>query len=538
MDSNNNYRKGGTSHRRRKRHYYWGRIIAALAIMLILLGGVVYLLIRLFGNGGDIDSKPSTLKTTSEDERTTEASAEPTTPASALSEQERAVLEKAELMAAMYDYEGAISCIEKEIPQTMNLSEISNFLDSCRAKSMTLVKWADNSQITHIFFHILVEEEAVAFSSQNYKATDYNTVMTTKEEFLKILNIMYDKGYVLVHLSDIAAVEPQADGTEKMVYQPIMLPEGKIPFVLSQDDLCYYEYMIDAGKNVTDGESLTGYATKLVLTEDGTLTNEMEMKDGSKKYGSFDVVTVLNDFVEEHPDFSYHGAKGTIALTGYNGIFGYRTSYVAYGPGDTTYPSAHIYDNPNIEADRAAAKKVADALRADGWKIASHTWGHMRMTNFDASAPAEQFYRDTDWWESEVETLVGETDIIIFAYGADIGSFRGYTAENQMYRYLKSKGFSYFCNVDASVHCWVQLKGNVTSEDGTYSDSGYLRQGRRNLDGQRMLESILYPEKERLSDLFDSKEVFSRLRPLAPAGTESYLGIKLPETYDPNTLFD
>jgi len=343
---------------------------------------------------------------------------------------------------------------------------------------------------------------------------------------------------VLVHLSDIAAIEVQEDGTEKMVYQPILLPEGKIPFVLSQDDLCYYEYMEDAGKSVTDGESLTGFATKLVLTEDGALTNEMKMKDGSVKTGSFDVVTILDDFVEEHPDFSYHGAKGTIALTGYNGIFGYRTSYVSYGPGDTTYPSAHLYDNANIEEDRAAAKKVAEALKADGWKLASHTWGHMRMTNFDASAPAEQFYRDTDWWESEVESLVGETDIIIFAYGADIGSFRGYTADNQMYLYLKQKGFNYFCNVDASVHCWVQLKGHVASEDGSYSDSGYLRQGRRNLDGQRMLESILYPEKERLSDLFDAKEVFSRLRPLPAQGTGSYLGITLPATYDPDTLFD
>ena len=39
-----------------------------------------------------------------------------------------------------------------------------------------------------------------------------------------------------------------------------------------------------------------------------------------------DVLTILEDFIEAHPDFSYRGARGTIAVTGYNGIFGYRTS--------------------------------------------------------------------------------------------------------------------------------------------------------------------------------------------------------------------
>ena len=34
----------------------------------------------------------------------------------------------------------------------------------------------------------------------------------------------------------------------------IMLPEGKLPFVMSQDDLCYYPYM--------DGD---GFASRIVI---------------------------------------------------------------------------------------------------------------------------------------------------------------------------------------------------------------------------------------------------------------------------------
>ena len=35
---------------------------------------------------------------------------------------------------------------------------------------------------------------------------------------------------------------------------------------------------------------------------------------------------LLQDFIDEHPDFSYKGAKAVIAFTGYNGILGYRTA--------------------------------------------------------------------------------------------------------------------------------------------------------------------------------------------------------------------
>ena len=86
----------------------------------------------------------------------------------------------------------------------------------------------------------------------------------------------------------------------------------------------------------------------------------------------------------------------------------------------------------------------------------------------------------------------------------------------------------------------MQLVGSVSAADGSYTDSGYYRMARRNLDGQRMLEDILYPEKERLSDLFDSKKILSRNRPLPTAadiGTR-FIGVLIPEGFDPAHMFD
>lgn len=83
---------------------------------------------------------------------------------------------------------------------------------------------------------------------------NYNQVMTTVSEFNKIIQIMYDKGYVLVSPHDMATVNK--DGT--MSRGKIMVPEGKIPFVLSQD--------VSA---ITIIWTADGCASKLVLDENG-----------------------------------------------------------------------------------------------------------------------------------------------------------------------------------------------------------------------------------------------------------------------------
>ena len=115
----------------------------------------------------------------------------------------------------------------------------------------------------------------------------------------------------------------------------------------------------------------------------------------------------------------------------------------------------------------------------------------------------ERFYTDTDKWENEVESLIGPTDIYIYPNGNDIADWHPYTEENYRYQYLASKGFRYFCNVDASKPAWIQMGHD------------YLRMARRNLDGYRLYEDMIQedPAKKRLSDLFDSSQIFDTSRP-------------------------
>ena len=86
--------------------------------------------------------------------------------------------------------------------------------------------------------------------------------------------------------------------------------------------------------------------------------------------GAYDCIPLMDAFLEEHPDASYHGAKGTVALTGYNGILGYRTD-IAYKTRQNLAEDqeAYLAANPDFDwdAEVAEAKKVAEAIKEDGW---------------------------------------------------------------------------------------------------------------------------------------------------------------------------
>lgn len=102
------------------------------------------------------------------------------------------------------------------------------------------------SEVTHIFFHTLIHDAAKAFDGDEYEA-GYNQFMVTEYEFRSIIQQMYDRGYVMVFLDEIAPGTEDANGNKTFAKRDIMLPAGKIPFVLSQDDVSYYHYMVGDG---------------------------------------------------------------------------------------------------------------------------------------------------------------------------------------------------------------------------------------------------------------------------------------------------
>ena len=456
------------------------------------------ILLSLCGCGGDSETEP----TQTAPQQTTAPTMEPTLPttepvptettAPVVTEppitqeqmdQAAALQAQADFIAAGYDYQSAIAMLHSFEYYDL-FPELADKVTEYEALDAALVSYPDVDKVTHIFFHSLIVDPSRAFDGE-YTQAGYNQYMTTCTEFWAMLESMYERGYVLVTPYDVAYEVTDENGT-RFVYGDIRLPEGKIPFIMSQDDLNYYGYMIGgkSGVNETPVFANTrgdGFAHKIVIGEDGFPTCEYMDKEGNITTGDYDLVPLLEKFIQEHPDFSYRGARAVLGVTGYEGVFGYRTK--------PSYEKA--MGSEAYQAEVAAAKEVAQCLRDHGWIIASHSYGHPAYGNISADRVA----RDSDKWENTVQPIVGDSDIILYPHGSDIAGGGKYTSSNGKFTALYEDGYRYFFNVDSSIY-WCQLGEN------------YYRGGRRNLDGYRM-----WYHPKRVADLFDVSEVFDPARP-------------------------
>lgn len=376
------------------------------------------------------------------------------------SKREQSILAQINKLADGYDYDKAIK-LAKDDP-SKKLNELVRGLETEKKDTHA---WAHPDQIPHLFFHSLVVDPKRAFDDDS-TAQGYEDYMVTQKEFEAILDELYKRDFVLVNPADFAGLDKQ----KNMSYRKIMLPAGKKPIVLSLDDLSYYEYM--------HGD---GFADRLVLAKNGEVRNEYVDTSGKKHVGAYDMTTIVDDFVAGHPDFSYRDARGIIAMTGYNGVFGYRTS-------PSQYP-----DNKNLKKDRDTAIKIANAMKKEGWVFASHSWGHIATGTVDLG----RFKRDMKLWKDEVEPIIGKTDQFIYPFGSDIARTGSYSGAK--YELLKEQGFKYFYGVDGTITAWMQQRDD------------YQRQMRINIDGLQFSKEQR-GDRPVLDSFFDVEKVIDPAR--------------------------
>ena len=212
---------------------------------------------------------------------------------------------------------------------------------------------------------------------------------------------LYARGYVLYDLNNCWDMSGG-----KMVRKDILLPPGKKPLILSVDDVAYaYGDGFAKALTVKDGGALV-YQVK---NPEGKI---IEMPDG-------DVMGVLDLFVAKHPDFSYRGHKGTIALTGFQGAFGYS------------------YDTDQGAND---IRKVAAALKADGWNFASHSYTHNRTNYYGPNSNPANIKYDVNKWVARVVPCLGPTRLFIAPFG--------YRVRQPGLQYILDAGFNIYCTVD------------------------------------------------------------------------------------------
>lgn len=456
--------------RRRRKRSKWQNFKEAY--LPVIIAGLALILIVTFIVGSvNRGKKP-------DDNDGTGTSTQPSLNAAELLQKEAdALLADAEKLAAQYDYEGAMQKLNSysggiSSNETL-MAKYTEYMEAYEA----LVPWGNISDIPNLSFRLLIADLSRALGDPDYGDSFNNNYVTTGE-FQKILEDLYKNGYMLVSLYDIAPKAADANGGATISQGTILLPEGKTPIVLTQVGVNYFTYIVDGdGDGLADKDG-SGFASRLVLDENGELTNEMVDAQGNVITGSFDLVTILNDFIAEHPDFSYKGARATLAVTGYDGLFGYRTD------AETKDKISQEYYNQQI----SEVKGVISKLREDGYDIACYSYDFVDY----GSMSAAEIDADLEMWTNEVKPLLGEVDILVYPYD-DIGNSNLYTGNK--YDILSEYGFRYFIGKDSSTASW----GQITDE--------YARMTRREASGSLMANS-----SDWFDDLFDSRKVLDSNR--------------------------
>lgn len=310
--------------------------------------------------------------------------------------------------------------------------------------------------IEHIFFHPLLAYPELAFNNDK-QTKGFNDWFVTVKEFKKILDSLYKNNYILI---DIHAIFNKSDNGKPLVRKVLLLPSGKKPLIISIDDLNYYKYMI-----------LKGTVHKLILDENGNIASFSLSPQGIPTTSrDNEIIPILDQFIQEHEDFSLNGAKGIVALTGYEGVLGYRTNEL---------------DSPNFPFEKNQALILINRLKETGWSFASHGYGHLDTRK----NPLTVLARDTQRWLKEVAPITGLTDVYIYPFGSSV------LPGDPKFQYLLDNGFRVFCSVGPNPF----LK----------SGPDYLMMDRRHIDGM-----ALHYQATLLKGFFESSEIIDEVRPV------------------------
>lgn len=317
-------------------------------------------------------------------------------------------LNTAAVQAAGYDYQAAIDTLDAYKTADRGLTEDMTAARAQYAEAVNnLVIWDDPTTIPNLSFHVLIADPTRAYADS--LASSYKTNFVTTEQFSSILGQLYEGGYVLVNLA--SCLTENADGTAAV--QPLYLPEGKKPIMITETLVNYFAYMVDGDKDGKADAKGAGFANQLIL-QDGKVTANYVDASGNQVTGDYDLVPILNSFIEEHPDFSYRGAKAILAVTGEEGIFGWRNA--------------------------AEAADVVAALRADGYQIACNSYGNL---NYGVSS-VDIIKADLTSWNQNIKPALGDVDILVVARGGEL------SASSSQFKAIRENGFTYILDAGSN----------------------------------------------------------------------------------------
>ena len=395
LESADGRRRRRPSKRQIFKEFYLPGVIAGLAIVLMLSFVI-----------GSLSNTIDRAK--AEKEQKEQQALQESLAAEQLATEGMQLMERAEILAKGYNYQEAADLLDTyqgEMTQEM----VAKRAEYINAKS-TLVEHQDPTLIPNLSFHVLIHDMNRAKADQELGG-QYNRNFVTTAEFSKILEQLYLNNYVLVDFDSFVSSN-SVDGTSSSLFaDSIWLPEGKKPVMITETMVNYFEYMIDGNNDGIADSGGDGFASKLVVDASGNIKAEYVDENNVTQVGNYDLVPILEDFIAQHPDFCYKGARATLAVSGSQGIFGYRIQ------SESMANKGQDYYNEQV----VGATKVVEALKAKGYRLACYSFDNKDYKGISAA----QVQEDIQKWQSQIAPVIGELDTIVFARGGDIGDYTG-----------------------------------------------------------------------------------------------------------------
>lgn len=334
-------------------------------------------------------------------------------------------------------------------------AELLAFWEHCQeVNPESVVTWWE--PVEHLAIKPLIADPGRAFDGDRYQEAA-NRDLILVSEFEKALEELYLRDYVLV--------DSRSFVTDGGSLQGLPCPRGKKPLVLVLEDFYSSFPRVESGM-----------AWRLGLDEEGKISGILLDADGSSRMSrDYSAIGVLEAFIEKHPDFSFNGATGVIALVGQYGLFGYPV----YDVQDLTLrrdaadaglevPEAA---STSYSYNREQVKKIMETLRANNWKLGSGTYGRLVLPKASLLEIEEDLVMTARW----MEDYTGKLDSLYCPFGDHV------EAEANKIKLYDEAGYTLQSGYGGWAY-WVGQKGHVYVARSFLSGAGLRTPATYNLN--------------------------------------------------------
>ncbi len=290
-----------------------------------------------------------------------------------------------------YTAHNLLKLMYKVFPERKELSERLTFCDDKLPVSLKV--W--DGLVDVFAVRPLVARPELAFSLSIEEAYARSALITTSE-FENFLAQLYQNDYVLVSPRQIEAWPER--------HASFVVPNGKKPVILLFDS---WQYSVL--------NQVAGTASRLYM-EEGAIIAEA----GDAKGRHLDAIPILEDFLAEHPDFSFDGAKAVIALNCDESLFGFTISQEEVAGSQEAWARVgEVYPDVTEEellVHREEVSGLMNYLTNKGWDFASAGYVGYDTANLNQ----EELSREIDQWASLMTPWLDEVHCFVFPNGSHV----------------------------------------------------------------------------------------------------------------------